>query len=160
MARPAKYNWEAIEIAYEGGLDSDSIVKRFKITKKQLSNKAALKGWVIKGYIKSDIEGISASLGKLTNICTKHPDLESVIITKIDTVVEDNALMENNRKLAKMAQGIIIKNKDNFNHTNIRNLTGAIKDIENVANPTTSSTNITNTNAQQTNNKIEIMLED
>ena len=68
--------------------------------------------------------------------------------------------MENNRKLAKMAQGIIIKNKDNFNHTNIRNLTGAIKDIENVANPTTSSTNITNTNAQQTNNKIEIMLED
>ena len=57
--------------------------------------------------------------------------------------------MENNRKLAKLAQGIIIKNKDNFNHTNIRNLTGAIKDIENVANPQASQKiDINNTNAQ------------
>jgi len=147
MARPSKYNWEAIEVAYEGGLDSDSIVKKFGITKKQLTNKVALKGWKIKGYIKSDIEGISASLGSLSKVSTKHPELESLIVLKIDTTIEDNALIENNRKLAKLAQGIIIKNKDNFNHSNIRNLTGAIKDIESVANPQTAKMDITQNQA-------------
>ena len=155
MARPSKYNWEAIQVAFEGGLDNESIVKRFGITKKQLTNKIALKGWVIKGYIKSDIEGISASLGSLNEISTKHPELESLIVAKIDTTIEDNVLMDNNRKLAKLAQGIIIKNKDNFNHTNIRNLTGAIKDIENVANPQAGQKiDINNTNAQQNNDKV------
>lgn len=153
MARPIKYNWEAIHIAYEGGLDADSIVKRFGITKKQLSNKAGLKGWEVKGYIKSDIEGISAGLGKLNEISTKHPDLESIIITKIDTMVEDNALIENNRKLAKLAQGILVKHKDSFNHTNIRNLTGAIRDIESVANPQANQ-KIENNNANNQQNNI------
>ena len=151
MARPSKYNWEAIEIAYEGGLDNNSIVKRFGITKKQLTNKAALKGWVIKGYIKSDIEGISASLGSLNEISTKHPELESLIVAKIDTTMQDNELIENNRKLSKLAQGIIIKHKDNFDHSNIKNLTGALKDIESIANPQASKTDIliNNTNAMQ-----------
>lgn len=41
----------------------------------------------------------------------------------------------NNRKLASMAQGILLKNKDEFNEKNIKNLTGAIRDIEAIANP-------------------------
>jgi len=152
MARPSKYNWEAIEVAYEGGLDSNSITKKFGITKKQLTNKAALKGWVIKGYIKSDIEGISASLGSLNEVGTKHPELESIIIEKIDTSMEDNDLIKGNRKLLKLAQGIIVKSKDNFDHNNIKNLTGAIKDIESIANPQAShKIDINNTNAQQNN---------
>lgn len=156
MARPSKYNWEAIQVAYEGGLDSDSIVKRFKITKKQLTNKVALKKWVIKGYIKSDIEGISASLGSLNEIGTKHPELESIIVAKIDTMIEDNALMENNRKLAKMAQGILIKNKDKFDHKTVKNLTGAIRDIEAIANPISNAkVEVNNQNNQQTILEIE-----
>jgi len=155
MARPSKYNWEAIEMAYEGGLDNDSIVKKFGITKKQLTNKIALKGWIIKGYIKSDIEGISASLGSLNKISTKHPELESLIVAKIDTTIEDNELITNTRKLAKMAQGILIKSKDNFDHSNIRNLTGALKDIESIANPqATQKIDLTQNQAQSQGIKI------
>ena len=28
MARPSKYNWEAIKEAYEGGIDKQDIVKK------------------------------------------------------------------------------------------------------------------------------------
>ena len=161
MARPSKYNWEAIEVAYEGGLDADSIVKRFKITKKQLSNKAMLKGWVVKGYIKSDIEGISASLGTLSSIGTKHPEIEDIIVDKIDTIIEDNELIANNRKLMKMAQGILIKNKDNFDHKTIKNLTGAVRDIEAVANPQASqvTNNIQQNNEQKVASEIRISID-
>ena len=59
----------------------------------------------------------------------------------------------NNIKYKKDNQGIIeilnsiLNNKENFNHTNIRNLTGAIKDIESIANPQPKS----QVNVQQNN---------
>ena len=148
MARPLKYNWEAIELAYEGGLDIESICKKFKITNKLLNNKIHLKKWVVKGYIKSDIEGIKDSVEKLSLNGTKHPEISEMIDTNLSTILEDNEIIGNNRKLLKMAQGIIIKNKNKFDYKTIKNLTGAVRDIEAVANPTVSSTNITNTNTQ------------
>ena len=39
MARPNKYNWEAIQEAFEHGFDRDEICKKHRITNKQLSNK-------------------------------------------------------------------------------------------------------------------------
>jgi len=143
MARPEKYNWEAIEVAFVGGLDKDSICKRFKVTKKLLNNRILMKKWVVKGFIQADIDAISASSEVLGDIGTKYPEIGKIICDKVDTMAEDNGLIKGNRQLMKLAQSIIVKNKNNFDHTNIKNLTGAVKDIENIANP-------------QANQKIEV----
>ena len=91
---------------------------------------------------------------------TKNPhdinSIEKVVQGRIDTMELDNELIENNRKLAKLAQGVVLKNKDKFDHSNIRNLTGALKDIENIANPQSGKVEINTQNNNQVNNTTEI----
>ena len=62
--------------------------------------------------------------------------------------------MGNNRKIAKMLQGIIVSNRNSINLQNIRNVSGTIKDIESIANPPKQDINLTN--AQQNNIVVEI----
>ena len=139
MARPSKYNWEAIKESYEGGLPVHDISDKFHIEVKKINEKAKLKKWVIKDRLKTDIQEFETSFKTVVQNSFEHKETEEIfnkiVVEKIDTILEDNKLIGNNRKLASMAQGILLSNKENFNHTNIRNLTGAIKDIESVANP-------------------------
>lgn len=75
---------------------------------------------------------------------------------KLDTMEQDNELMGNNRKIAKMLQGIIVSNRNAINLQNIKNVSGVIKDIESIANPRPESqVNIQNTNAVQNNIEID-----
>ena len=59
MARPSKYNWEAIKEAYEGGIDKQDIVKKYKIDNKQLLNKIYNENWNIEKAKKDTDEIIS-----------------------------------------------------------------------------------------------------
>ncbi len=68
---------------------------------------------------------------------------------KINTMEQDNELISNNRKLAKMLQGVIVSSRNEINLNNIKNVSGVLKDIESIANPTVK-TEINNTNATQT----------
>jgi len=89
-------------------------------------------------------------------------------ITTIERAVEERTEMDilredlqlNNLKISKLAQAKIIQNKDDIDLTNIKAVTGAIKDIEAVANPQTSKTDVTvnnqNNNSLVSQNKIEL----
>jgi len=135
----AKYDWNAIEIAYKKGIEIEVIARKYGVIKKTLQNKIYSLKWEVNtpdlGNINHDIKVLGQSLGNLNGHTLDDPILEEIVLKKIDTMFEDNGLIENNRKLAKLAQGIIVKHKDKFDHTNIKNLTGAIKDIESIANP-------------------------
>ena len=154
MARPSKYDWDAIKEAYEGGLDKADIIKKYHIDNKQLGNKVRDDGWVIKGHLKADIEGFYAKTAQMAqNIDKLHPSNQELVIQKINTLEADNELMGNNRKIAKMLQGIIVSNRNSINLQNIKTVSGVIRDIESIANPQANKKeiNIQNSNNQQTN---------
>lgn len=136
MARPSKYNWEAIREAYEHGFDRDEICSKHKITPKQLSNKINEQKWEIKGTTKADLKGLSEEILKHSENVTKlHPDNQELALSVFSTQVEDEQLMINNRKIGKLIQSVIITQRNNINLSNIKNVSGAIKDIEAIANP-------------------------
>jgi len=156
MARPGKYNWEAIREAYEGGLDKKDICKQYKLTPKLLSNKIAKAKWTVGGHLKAELDAFCEhSKAMAQNIEALHPKNQELVLKKIDTLAEDNELIGNNRKIAKMLQGIIMTNKKEITINNIKNISGVIRDIESIANPT-PGINIQNTNAVQNNVLIKV----
>ena len=160
MARPTKYNWEAIQEAYEGGLDKDLIVSKYKCAKKLLNNKILTDGWVVKGHLKADLDEFYATTHKTAeNIQKLHPDNQDIMFQMTDTKQQDDELMINNRKLAKMLQGVIVANRESITLQNIKNVSGTLKDIESIANPSSSKIEVSNTNAQQNNKSIKVTYE-
>lgn len=144
MARPSKYNWEAIEEAYIGGLDKSDICRKYQLPSKLLGNKILTARWVIKGNIKADVDEFYAQTQKMAqNIEKLHPDNQEITLKKLDTLEQDNELIGNNRKIAKILQGIIVANRQDINLGNIRNVSGTIKDIEAMANPQNNRQDIT-----------------
>ena len=155
MARPSKYNWDAIREAYEGGIDKQDIIKKYKIDNKQLLNKIYIENWVVKGHLKAEIEGFYDNVHKTTqNIEKLHPDNQDILLERLNTLEQDNELVKNNRTIAKMLQGIIVSNRNSVNLQNIKTVSGVIRDIESIANPQANKQeiNIQNTNATQINN--------
>ena len=78
-------------------------------------------------------------------------------VMRVETILEDNKLIQNNRKLLVAVQSIIGRElrSNKINASNVKSITGAILDIEKVANPQASKQeiNIQNTNAVQNNIK-------
>jgi len=152
VARPSKYDWEGIREAYEGGLDKADICKRYQLPSKLLGNKVLTDKWVIKGNLKADVEGFYAETHKMAqNIEKLHPINQELMIKKLDTLEQDNELIGNNRKIAKMLQGVIVANRQDINLGNIRNVSGVMKDIESIANPQANKIEVNTQNNQLTN---------
>ena len=159
MARPIKYDWTSIEKAYIQGAEVDAICKKYKIAKKTLQNKISEMKWEVIGTLNADINEFKEVLGRVTQNAQNNPETREIYIEKIVTILEDNKLIQNNRKLLVAVQGIIgqeIRN-NKVNASNIKSITGAILDIEKVSNPQANKQeiNIQNTNAVQTVTKIE-----
>ena len=152
MARPSKYNWDAIKEAYEGGLDKQDIIKKYKLDNKQLSNKINNENWIVKGHLKAEVDGFYETIHKTAqNIEKLHPQNQEILIERLNTLEQDNELIGNNRKIAKMLQGIIVNNRTSINLQNIKSVSGVIRDIEAIANPQSNKQEVninTQTNIQ------------
>ena len=157
MARPSKYNWDAIKEGYEKGLNPEELSKKFKATVKHINDKARLDKWQVNSDINNDINEFIATSQKLANNSI-HDDLNDIIVNKINTQILDNELISNNRKLAKMLQGVIVNERQKINIGNIKQVSSTLKDIETIANPQANKQeiNIQNTNATQVNNNKSI----
>ena len=157
MARPTKYNWTSIEKAYIQGANIEDICKKYKIAKKTLQNKIYEFKWEIKGNIDADVNEFKAVLGKVTETALNNPETTDIYIQKLITIVEDNEIIGNNRKLTKAFQGLIGKGlREGMYKTaqDIKSGVSSLKDIEAIANPQANKQeiNIQNTNALQNNN--------
>lgn len=154
----AKYDWEKIENAYQLGVDVDTICLKYKVAKKTLQNRIYDKKLTIKsGNINEASAEFGQALGKFSAIAQNDDNLKDIVESRIKTIAEDNGLMGNNRKIAKMLQSVIVANRNSINLQNIKNVSGTLKDIESIANPQASKQeiNIQNTNAMQNITKIE-----
>ena len=162
MARPSKYDWEAIREAYEGGFDRDEICRKYRITPKILSNKINGEKWEIKGNIKADIEGFNEQVHKTSqNLQNLHQTNQELFIEKVNTQQEDNELMQGTRKISKLLLSIIAQNRNEINLKNIKTVSSTLRDIESIANPKPEAV-INNANMQQNNTptQINIMRDD
>ena len=157
--RPSKYNWEAIKKSYEDGFTVDKLCDMYNIEKKTIQNRISREKWEVTGNINSDINEFKDSLGKITEYVSQNDEIKNnEIILRVNTILEDNELMINNRKILKAFQGKIIaglKNGAYEKPNDIKAGTSALKDIEAIANPQASKQeiNIQNSNAQQINIK-------
>ena len=156
MARPSKYNWEAIKEAYQDGVTIVELVKKYKVAKKTLENKISAEKWEVTGELNSHIEEFRESLGKISQNTKDDPIKQEIAIGRISTILEDNELISNDRKLLKAFQGLIgqgIRSGMYRTPQDIKAGTSAIKDIEAIVNPQTNKQeiNIQNSNAVQTN---------
>lgn len=158
MARPSKYNWEAIKEGFEKGLSAEDLSKKFKATIKHINDKARMDRWQVNSYINNDISEFIATSQKLANN-SSHDEINDIIVDKINTQILDNELISNNRKLAKMIQGVIVNERQKINIGNIKQVSSTLKDIESMANPS-PNTLIQNNNANvQENKTIQIVVE-
>ena len=58
-----------------------------------------------------------------------HDEINDIIVNKINTQILDNELISNNRKLAKMLQGVIVNERQKINIGNIKQVSSTLKDI-------------------------------
>lgn len=157
--RPSKYNWEAIKESYEDGIDVNKLCDMYGIEKKTIQNRISSQKWEVMGNINSDINEFRDSLGKIANYVSQNDEIKNnEIILRVNTILEDNELITNNRKILKAFQGKIaagLKNGAYEKPNEIKAGTSALKDIEAIVNPQTNKQEISiqNTNAQQTNIK-------
>jgi hypothetical protein len=157
MARISTHTWNEIQKDFESGMSQADIRKKYDISPSTLGSKIKRDGWRLSQDQKAILSEFKEVSAKISESHSQANDLQKKEIEdEFKTILEDNELIQNNRKLLKMAQGIIIKNKEKFDHSNIRNLTGAVKDIESVANPQASKIEANSTNNNQTVNEIVI----
>ena len=135
LARPEKYNWTVIKEAFESGFSRDEIMAKFVISKKLLTDKINAQKWVVKSDVNTVVNELKAQSLLIADNYSKHPEIEELFIAKLNTQKEDNELIGNNRKIAKLLQSVIVQQKNSINLTNIRNVSGVIRDIETMANP-------------------------
>ena len=163
MARPSKYNWEAIRKSYEDGFDINKLCDMYSIEKKTIQNRISSEKWEVTGNINTDINEFKDSLGKIAGYVSQNDEIKNnEIILRVSTILEDNELIINNRKILKAFQGKIIaglKNGAYEKPNDIKAGTSALKNIEAIANPQANKQeiNIQNTNNQQTNIEVENM---
>jgi len=166
MARPSKYNWKDIQKAYEGGISIDEISKKYNVTKKTLQNKISEKKWKVTGSINTHINGVREHLGKLLQETGNDPVMQDIVEERVRTILEDNELIQNNRKLLKAFQGLVgkgIREGAYKTPSDIKAGVSTIKDIEAVANPKANQVNIQNNQIvnddnDETTNQIHIYL--
>ena len=159
MARPHKYDWKAIETAYKKGLTIHEIVKSYKVAKKTLENKISEKKWIVTGELNSHVDEFKESLGKISQNIKEDPRMHQVLEDRLDTIIEDNEIIGNNRKLAKAFQSLMgagIRDKIYKTPQDIKAGASTLKDLESIANPQASKMEVNNTNTQQTINEIVI----
>ena len=149
--RPSKYNWEAIQKSYEDGFDINKLCDMYSIEKKTIQNRISREKWEVTGNINTDINEFKDSLGKIVGYVSQNDEIKNnEIILRVNTILEDNELITNNRKILKAFQGKIIAGLKNgaYNKPNeIKAGTSALKDIEAIANPQTNKQEI-NVNTQ------------
>ena len=134
-----KIPWNDIKRDYEMGMSQAEIRKKYDVSSGAIGNKIRRDKWKLSQEQQSALSDFSNSSVRVSQEFVKASESQQKeMVAELNTILEDNELIVNNRKLLKLAQGIIVKKKDNFCEKTIRNLTGAIRDIEAVANPQAS----------------------
>ena len=142
------YLWGEIKKDFELGMSQADIRKKYDVGAGTLGNKIKRDGWRLSQAQNEALSEFKEATVKISESFHGANESQKKEMTeRVITIIEDNELIGNNRKIAKMLQGIIVANRQDITLGNIRNVSGTIKDIESMANPQSSRQEI-NVNTQ------------
>ena len=154
------YPWNEIKADIELGKTKAYIHKKYDIPYNSLSMKCKRESWIVVNEDVTALSSFKQGCEQVSELLHKADTEEkkNAIVNQINTIIEDNDLIVNNRRIAKLLQGVIANNKHSINLQNIKTVSGVIRDIEAIANPQANKQeiNIQNTNATQINNNKSI----
>ncbi len=139
------------------------IRKKYNIGAGTLGNKIKREGWRLSHEQTSAVKEFKDASVKISESFHNANEIQKKeLVDRVITVMEDNELISNNRKILKGFQNLIaqgVKNKTTYKTAgDIRAGVGSIKDIETIANPKSDNNlivNNQNSNTQQ-NNEVKI----
>lgn len=145
--------WKEIKADFEKGMSQAEIRKKYNIAPSTLSSKIKRDGWVLSQEQSTALSSFMEASAKISkSFANANETQKKEIVERINTILEDNEIIQNNRKLAKAFQGKILNGLKNGLYDTPQNLksgTGALKDLESIANPQNNKIEINNTNTQQ-----------
>lgn len=136
--RPAKYDWGKIRQAYESGIDIETVCDTFSVKKKTLQNKISSEKWEVMGSYDADMQGFKEASGKVSGYYGNSPEMDEIVTGRVQTILEDNEIIGNNRKLLKALQhemAVGVKNGEYKSPQNIKAGAATVRDMEAVSNP-------------------------
>lgn len=147
------YFWENVKKDYEMGLSKTEICKKHKILPSTLSMRIKRNNWVISQAQKDALHDFQRASVNLAGEISQANDIQrGKMLERLNTILEDNELIANNRRLLKGFQSKIASGLRNGLYdrpSDISAGTRAIRDIEAVANPRSNDINIQNTQVEQ-----------
>ncbi len=145
-------DWEKIRAEYELGAKPSFLCKKHRINASTISMKISRDRWVVVNSESAVIDEFAKVSEKMTSLISEsNIHKKNAILHKLEEKFEDIGLMERNRNILAKFQDVIAKKleKGEFETPqDIKHGTGAIKDIESVANPK-PQVKIDNTNQVQ-----------
>ena len=152
------YLWGEIKKDFELGMSQADIRKKYDVGAGTLGNKIKRDGWRLSQAQNEALSEFKEATVKISESFHGANESQKKEMTeRVITIIEDNELVGNNRKIAKMLQGIIVSNRQSINLNNMRNVSGVMKDIESIANPQSNKQEINvNATAAVQNNSITV----
>jgi hypothetical protein len=156
----AKEVWDAIKADYEAGIFKEETVfsdlaKKYKVDRGGISKKAKAKDWEYGKF--SHLSQLEASSVRgLSEVCEKKSHLNHTEVVAIENktkqLLERDHINANTMILANAIQDRLLQSIETMVISDLRpkEITGAMKDINDMANPKESNV-INNANAQQNN---------
>nr|DAI27564.1 MAG TPA: SatD family (SatD) [Caudoviricetes sp.] len=147
------YVWDEIKADFEAGMSQAELRKKYNISAGTLGSKIKRAGWVLSHEQKAALTEFQEASAKVCeSFRNANETQKKEMIEQVNITLENNAIISNNRKIAKAFQSLIVRgisDKRYATPTEIKQGTSALKDLEAIANPQSSKIEITNTNAQQ-----------
>ncbi len=112
MARPPKYDREAIKRDYEAGTPKKKIREKFNVPRNTLDNWIRDEKWVINEHADKAMSHLRAVSGEMGQIAQECPKILPNVIDRIKEETPFNMLMEETMMLGLEVQKKIFKNEN------------------------------------------------
>ena len=135
----SKRQWDEIKADFEKGMTQAELRKKYDLSPSTLGTKIKRDGWRLSHEQHSILSDFRESSAKISESFHNANETQKKEMTEVlTTILEDNELIQNNRRLLKDFQGLISSSiKENKYKTpqDIKAGTSTLKDIESIANP-------------------------
>lgn len=162
MAKPLPpYKWDEIKADYEAGMSQAELRKKYNISAGTLGSRIKRDNWRLSQEQRAALSEFQEASAKVCeSFRNANETQKKEMVEQINIALENNAIISNNRKIAKAFQSLMVRGiseKRYATPSEIKQGTSALKDLETIANPQNGKVDITNTNAQQNNTQILII---
>ena len=139
MANYSPRFWNEVKEDFEAGMSQVDLRKKYGLSPSTLGTKIKRDGWRLSHDQTALLSEFKENSAKISESFRNANEMQrKEMVERVQTILEDNEIIQNNRKLLKAFQGKILNGlKDGMYEKpqDIKSGTSALKDIESIANP-------------------------